>query len=217
MSMFQKLLESQRNPHATLYVGNLDPQVDELLLYELFIQFGPVKLLNLPKDRVLRQHQGYGFVEYKAVSDAAYALEILRGVRLYSRTLKLKKTDPTPPNGAASIGNEARMSVGARLFINHLSPLVDEQYLRDTFSKFGQLIEKPWIVRDDAGVSRGYGFLEYDNFESSDLVIARMNGAILMNHQVSVEYAYKDGNSKARHGDAAERLLAEKAKANGIR
>lgn len=211
MSIFKK--ETQRNPNASFYVGNLDPLVDEPLLYELFTQFGPVSLLNLPKDRVLRQHQGYGFVEFKTVADATYALEILRGIRLYGRTLKMKRTDSNT-NSSSLNNTERNVSVGARLFIKNLSPLVDEEYLKNTFSEFGRLIEKPWIARNEDGSSKGHGIIEYGDFDDSDLAIKNMNGAILMNNQISVEYAYKDGTSKGlRHGDSVERLLAEKAKA----
>lgn len=33
---------AERNQDATAYVGNLDPQVTEELLWELFVQAGPV-------------------------------------------------------------------------------------------------------------------------------------------------------------------------------
>ena len=53
----------ERNPEATLYVGNLDAQMDEQLLWELFVQCGPVASVYVPKDRVTSSHQGYAFVE----------------------------------------------------------------------------------------------------------------------------------------------------------
>ena len=43
----------------------------------------------------------------------------------------------------------------------------------DTFSKFGTLIRNPIIRRDSEGHSLGYGFLTYDDFESSDLCIQK--------------------------------------------
>lgn len=214
MNVFKKPLDADRNLQATLYVGNLDPQVDETLLYELFIQLGPVRLLYLPKDRILRKHQGYGFVEFRTVPDADYALEILRGIRLYGRTLKMKKTDlqSTNSTSGAGAGDDVGMSIGARLFVKNLNPMVDSKYLKETFRKFGNLIEPPQVVRDEEGNSKGHGFVEYDSFEASDEAIERMNGALLMNNKISVEYAYKEG--KMKHGDEVERLLAEKAKTN---
>lgn len=212
MNVFKKPLESERNLQATIYIGNLDPQVDEPLLYELFIQLSPVKLLNLPKDRILRQHQGYGFVELRTAQDADYALEIFRGIRLYGKTLKMKRAEPQASATTGSTGEEVGLSIGARLFVKNLNPMVDDKYLKETFGKFGNLVESPRVVRDEEGNSKGHGFVEYDSFETSDEVIERMNGEILMNNKISVEYAYKEG--KTRHGDKVERLLAEKAKTN---
>lgn len=41
-----------------MYVGGLDEKVSEPLLWELFLQAGPVVNTHMPKDRVTGQHQG---------------------------------------------------------------------------------------------------------------------------------------------------------------
>ena len=56
--------------------------------------------------------------------------------------------------------------------------------------------------------------VEFSDFESSDDALSKMNGAILMNSRIKVEYAYKDGDKHIRHGDEVERLLAQQAKIN---
>lgn len=38
---------AERNQDATAYVGNLDPQISEELLWELFVQAGPVGTITL--------------------------------------------------------------------------------------------------------------------------------------------------------------------------
>lgn len=229
-SVFRKLPDSDRNFKASLYIGNIDPNVTEPLLYELFVQFGPIRSLNLPKDRVLKIHQGYGFVEFKSVKDAEYVLTLLRGIRLYGRLLKLKKAEPNLKGlaqqqiGAQITSSEdiPKIDVGAKVFINNLNPLIDEPFLADTFSKFGTLIRYPLIARDSTtGKSKGHGFISFADFSESDEAIERMNGAILMNSKISVQYAFKDdpilGSMKrVRHGDTTERLLAQNARMNNI-
>lgn len=42
----------ERNQDATLYVGHLDEKVTEALLWELFLQAGPIQSVHMPKDRV---------------------------------------------------------------------------------------------------------------------------------------------------------------------
>ena len=56
------------------------------------------------------------------------------------------------------------------------------QLLYDTFSAFGMIVATPKIMRDpDNGSSRGFGFVSYNNFESSDAAIEAMNGQFLCN------------------------------------
>lgn len=219
-TVFRKPKDGERNSKATIYLGNLDPQVNEPLLYELLVQFAPIKSLNLPKDRVLRTHQGFGFAEFRTVKDAEYTLDILRGVRLFGKSLKMNKAEPFKGAGPEGItggaGRPPTADIGAKLFVSNLSELADEQYLQETFSKFGNVVPPTVVMRDDNGVSKGYGFVTFDDFESSDTAIQKLDGLLLMNMKVSVSYAYKEDPSqrKVRHGDRVERLLAENAKTN---
>lgn len=48
----------ERNQDATLYIGNLDSQVDDDLLWELFVQCGPVRTVSVPRDKLTGNHQG---------------------------------------------------------------------------------------------------------------------------------------------------------------
>lgn len=48
----------ERNQDATIYVGGLDEKVSDSILWELFLQAGPVVNVHMPKDRITMQHQG---------------------------------------------------------------------------------------------------------------------------------------------------------------
>jgi len=118
--------------------------------------------------------------------------------------------------GQASADKQKTVEVGAELFIGNLDPMVDEKTLYDTFSRFGSLLSAPKIARDEAALSKGYGFVSYSNFEASDDAIANMNGQYLMNKDISVQYAYKKDGKGERHGDEAERMLASQARAHNV-
>jgi splicing factor 3B subunit 4 len=66
-----------RNQEATVWVGGLEPQCTEELLFELFTQTGPVADVSMPRDKVTGQHQNYGFVEFNGPDDADYAIRIM--------------------------------------------------------------------------------------------------------------------------------------------
>ncbi|KAL9357029.1 hypothetical protein Peur_050282 [Populus x canadensis] len=166
---------SERNQDATAYVRNLGPQLSEDLLWELFVQAGPVVNVYVPKDRVTNLHQGYGFVEFRRDEDSDYASQ-----------------------------DKKSLDAGANLFIGNLDPDVDEKLLHDTFSAFGVIVTNPKIMRDpETGNSHGFGFISYDSFEASDAAIEAMNGQYLCNRQITVSYAYKKDTKGGRHGTPA--------------
>ncbi|KAK2761391.1 hypothetical protein FQN54_001913 [Arachnomyces sp. PD_36] len=197
----------EQDKEATVYIGNLDERVTDSLVWELMLQAGRIVNVHLPKDRVTQTHQGYGFVEFISEEDAEYAARIMNQVRLYGKPIRVNK---------ASADKQKTVEVGAELFVGNLDPMVTEQVLYDTFSRFGSLISIPKIARDDANLSKGYGFVSFSNFEASDDAIANMNGQYLMNKEISVQYAYKKDGKGERHGDQAERMLAAQARKHNV-
>jgi len=200
--------DEQRNQDATIYVGGLDERVDEDLLWELFVQVGPLTNVFIPTDRVTNRHSNYAFVEFKTEEDAEYAVNVLNMVRLYGKCLRLSRA------GSLSAGGKGEKTavlkdVGANLFVGSLSQEVDEKMLFDTFSAFGAIIRQPKIVRDEqTKESKGFGFVNFDSFEAADAAIEAMSGQSLGGRQITIMYAFRADNKTERHGSQAERLLA---------
>lgn len=197
----------EQDKEATVYIGNLDERVTDSLVWELMLQAGRIVNVHLPKDRVTQTHQGYGFVEFISEEDAEYAARIMNQVRLYGKPIRVNK---------ASADKQKTVEVGAELFVGNLDPMVTEQVLYDTFSRFGTLLSLPKVARDDANLSKGYGFVSFGDFDSSDAAIANMHGQYLMNKEISVQYAYKKDGKGERHGDEAERMLAAQARKHNV-
>nr|KAG5688883.1 hypothetical protein BaRGS_016451 [Batillaria attramentaria] len=184
---------------ATVYVGGLDEKVTEAILWELFLQAGPVVNVHMPKDRVTQAHQGYGFVEFMGEEDADYAIKIMNMIKLYGKPIRVNKAS----------AHQKNLDIGANIFIGNLDPEVDEKLLYDTFSAFGVILQTPKIMRDpDTGNSKGYAFINFASFEASDAAIEAMNGQYLCNRPITISYAFKKDSKGERHGSAAERLLA---------
>lgn len=197
----------EQNKEATVYVGNLDERFGEALMWEMMTQMGPVVNLHMPMDRVSRTHQGYGFVEFDTPESADYAARALNGIRVFGKVVRVNK---------ASADKQKTAEIGAELFVNNLDPQVDEKILFDTFGRFGQLVTPPNVVRDANNISKGYGFVNFDSFEASDIARDTMNGQYLLSKQITVEYAYKKDGKGERHGDEAERKLATEGKKHNI-
>jgi splicing factor 3B subunit 4 len=198
--------QEARNTDATVYVGNLNEECTEDLLYELFLQVGPVVNSHIPTDRVTGQKQPYGFVEFKTNEDAEYAIKVMNMIKLFGQSIKV---------GRANANQEERLDVGANVFVGGLADDVDDKLLFDIFSAFGSITKAPNVVMDEAtGKPKGYGFVHYDCFEASDLAIQCMNGQLICNQPIQCQYAFKkNGTPGERHGSEEERMLAQGLKA----
>jgi splicing factor 3B subunit 4 len=132
-------MSREQDKEATVYIGNLDERVTDNLVWELMLQAGRIVNVHLPKDRVTQTHQGYGFVEFISEEDAEYAARIMNQVRLYGKPIRVNK---------ASADKQKTVEVGAELFVGNLDPMVTEQVLYETFSRFGSLIAAPKVCHN---------------------------------------------------------------------
>ncbi|KAF9794152.1 hypothetical protein SFRURICE_009529 [Spodoptera frugiperda] len=75
--------------NKTVWCGNLPEQVTEEILYELFLQAGPLEKVRIPRDRDGRQ-KNFAFITYCHEVSVPYALNLFRGTSLFHRTLTLQ-------------------------------------------------------------------------------------------------------------------------------
>ncbi|KAM3566528.1 hypothetical protein ARSEF4850_000478 [Beauveria asiatica] len=197
----------EQDKDATIYMGNIDERATPAMMYEIMLQMGPIHNIHMPRDRVTQSHQGFGFVEFRTPADAEYAASVVNGVKLFGKSLRVNK---------ASADRQRATDIGAELFVGNLDPSADEKLLYDTFSRFGPLLSLPKVARDDAGVSKGFGFISFGDFESADAAVEHLGGQYLLSNQVTVQYAFKKDGKGERHGEDAERELAKQAKKRNV-
>ncbi|XP_029373669.1 RNA-binding protein 7 [Echeneis naucrates] len=73
----------------TLFIRNLDSRVTEELLFELFLQAGPLIKTKIPKDADGKQ-KTFGFAIYKHEVSVPYAMQLLNGISLFGRTIHVQ-------------------------------------------------------------------------------------------------------------------------------
>uniref|UniRef100_T1IJJ2 Splicing factor 3B subunit 4 n=1 Tax=Strigamia maritima TaxID=126957 RepID=T1IJJ2_STRMM len=198
--LLEHLLEpTERNQDATIYVGGLHEKASEALLLDLFSDYGSIVNVHMPKDRISKRHQGYGFVEYMHVEEADSAIRVMNLVKVFGKPIRVNK----------AFVQYKQMDIGANVFIGNLDPEVDEKLLYDTFNIFGVMLQSPRCMRyPDTGLSKGFAFIHYASFEAADSAIETMNGRSLCNRAISLSYAFKKGSKGERHGCATERFRA---------
>ncbi|XP_028172065.1 RNA-binding protein 7 [Ostrinia furnacalis] len=75
--------------NRTLWCGNLPEQVTEELLYELFLQAGPLEKVRIARDKDGRQ-KSFAFITFCHEVSVPYAIALFRGTALYHKTLTLQ-------------------------------------------------------------------------------------------------------------------------------
>lgn len=75
----------------TVWVGNLDTErTTQDVLYELFLQAGPLHYVKIPKDRESGKQKSFGFICYLHQVSVPYAIELLNGIPLFDRNLRVQ-------------------------------------------------------------------------------------------------------------------------------
>lgn len=78
----------------SIYVGNLDYEITQEDLNEVFAEYGTVKRVHLPTDRETGRKRGFGFVELSNDDEETAAISALDGAEWMGRTLKVNKARP---------------------------------------------------------------------------------------------------------------------------
>uniref|UniRef100_A0A2C9V4D5 Polyadenylate-binding protein n=1 Tax=Manihot esculenta TaxID=3983 RepID=A0A2C9V4D5_MANES len=72
-----------------------------------------------------------------------------------------------------------------KIMYYNLDKAIDHKALHDTFSAFGNILSCK-VATDSSGQSKGYGFVQFDNEESAQRAIEKLNGMLLNDKQVFV-------------------------------
>lgn len=201
-----------------IVVKDVSEKVDEELLRELFSQVGRVSAVRIPFDRVHRRHPGVAHVQMASEADADYARQVLDGVKLFRKALKLSRgaaaaggAGPGRRDTAATgvAGGVVQPEVGAVLHVGGVAEEVSVKLLARAFGAFGSLLGPPVVSEDPAtGERRGHATVKYTTFAESDAAIAGLDGQPMCGKTLKVEYAMRRDGSGLRHGSEAERAIA---------
>lgn len=161
---------------TSLYVGDLDFNVTDSQLYDVFNQVGQVVSVRVCRDLSTRRSLGYGYVNYSNPQDAARALDVLNFTPLNNKPIRIMYSHRDP---------SIRKSGMANIFIKNLDKGIDHKALHDTFSSFGNILSCK-VATDASGQSKGYGFVQFDSEEAAQNAIDKLNGMLINDKQVYV-------------------------------
>lgn len=125
----------------TLYIRNLDPRVTEELLFELFLQAGPLIKIIIPKSTNDAQRKSFAFALYKHEVSVPYAMQLLNGTTLFGRKISVQfrsgskhGTGNSPANPQDSVYANTPNPHGQRTPVQLNSPPYTPPQLQRSFS-----------------------------------------------------------------------------------
>ncbi|XP_031701155.1 polyadenylate-binding protein 1-like isoform X1 [Anarrhichthys ocellatus] len=162
-------------PLASLYVGDLHPDVTEAMLYQKFSPAGPIMSIRVCRDIITRRSLGYAYINFQQPADAECALDTMNYDVIKGRPIRIMWSQRDPGLRKSGVGN---------IFIKNMDESIDNKALYDTFSAFGNILSCK-VVCDERG-SKGYGFVHFETHEAANRAIGTMNGMLLNDRKVFV-------------------------------
>lgn len=185
----------------SLWVGDLQPWMDESFLYNIFVSTNQLVSVKLIRNRATGQSEGYAFLEFRTHEAADMLLKSYNG-------------QPIPGTDQVFRLNWAAYGVGkaqppgedcASLFVGDLAPDVSDIILQEYFRQFYPSVRSAKVITDAAtGRSKGYGFVRFSLEAERDKALTEMNGHFLSNRPIRVSLATAKKNANTTTASAVQ-------------
>jgi len=163
--------------NASLYVGDLAPDVNEGLLFEVFNAVGAVSSIRVCRDAVTRRSLGYAYVNFHQMADAERAFDTMNFTEIKDRPCRIMWSQRDPSLRRSGVGN---------IFVKNLNESIDNKQLYDTFSLFGNILSCKVVCDRESGLSKGYGYVHYETNEAARAAIDKLDGMLIDGQEVQV-------------------------------
>lgn len=158
------------NKAATLWMGDLEPYMDENFIKQAFTTMGEIVVyVKIMRNRYTGQPFGYGFVEFESEDVALRVLHRVNG--------KLVPSSSPPKRFKLNHANHGHpFNKEFSLFVGDLTPEVDDLALYKAFATWYPSCKVARVVLDASGRSRGYGFVRFtEEYEQQQALLQMQN------------------------------------------
>jgi len=171
---------------TNLIVNYLPQTMTQEEIRSLFSSIGEVESCKLIRDKVTGQSLGYGFVNYHRQEDASKAIQTLNGLRLQNKTIKVSYARPS-----------SEAIKGANLYVSGLPKHMAQPDLERLFSSCGNIITSRILCDNITGLSKGVGFIRFDQRIEAERAIQKLNGTIPegATEPITVKFANNPSNN----------------------
>jgi len=142
--------------YPTLYIGDLEEQITEEMLYNFFSKYGIIFSVKVMRNIHNKRSRGFAFLSFYQSKDAENARINANHERILSNPIRV-----TWKKAIREIAPEAN------IFIKNLDCDLTVKDLDTFFSKFGAIFSSK-IAVDEGSASYGYGYVQFEDKESAE-------------------------------------------------
>ncbi|XP_065558198.1 sex-lethal homolog isoform X1 [Artemia franciscana] len=178
------------NAKTNLIINYLPQTFVDADLRRMFSSIGEVTNAKVMRDKKTGYSYGFGFVNYSNIDDAKRAIEGLNGLEVQGKRIKVSYARPP--------GDDRK---DTNLYVTHLPKNMTDAEFAKLFEPYGSIIQSNLLRDKNTGLSRGVGFVRYDNKDEAAYAIQSLDGTMLPNalQPLSVKIAEEHGKMKASY------------------
>jgi polyadenylate-binding protein len=187
---------------GNIFIKNLDESIDNKALHDTFSAFGTILSCKVALDPA-GQSKGYGFVHYEKEESAKLAIEKVNNMNVEGKKVYV---GPFLRRAERSSDSETKFT---NVFVKNLDEAVDEEGLTKMFAEFGP-VASCIIMKDEAGASKGFGFVNMDEPEHAAAAVDALNNKDINGKELFVGRAQKKAEREAMLRQKFEDLRQER-------
>merc|ERR1719410_1704648 len=218
-----RIMWSQRDPSlrrsgvGNVFIKNLDKSIDNKAMYDTFSAFGNILSCKVAQDGD-GTSKGYGFVHFETEEAAMNAIQKVNGMLLNEKKVFVGRFVPK------EVGEKAKKFTN--VYIKNFGDDLTDDKLKEMFNKFGKITsykvvrddkvnssgdaEVAEVMADDAGKTKGFGFVSFEDSESAEKAVDELNGTEISGKTLYVGRAQKKAERQAELKKKFEQLKLER-------
>ncbi|KAL2612467.1 hypothetical protein R1flu_024159 [Riccia fluitans] len=174
-------------PDSLLFIGNLTPEIDDVVLRQMFVPHGTVERAFVVRNAKGRS-KGYGFVEYSLKSQANAAKVAMGNINMDGRVLRVEWSDCRRVVDMFS----------TVLFVDRINkdcPNI-QQTLKNLFSQYGKVRDCQMAIGMNQQF-RGFAFVDFYHSISADEAHEALDGREVEGSNIRVSFANPSKTAQA--------------------